>query len=318
MSPARLASGTHSFTVPAKDLTFEYVVHRSLLPRTESADSASRLIVFQCPGWGLGSKYLQHGLSDLWNPPNATRQETSSAYTVLFFHPRGTPGSSRPENADQMRSMPDMASDLEDLRVYLKLDHFDTLIGHSNGGAIALGYAEMHPTRVAKLILLNHQVVGIQDRKFVEMEATQHDPRYRGAWQSMLNRRTDTDEEFTASVNNTWPLYFFDPERYTDKLLNVIGDQKMSSWCCETQARCDRQLEDPMQMVHRMKDVRAMTLILVGADDLICGMRIAERTMQGIPNASIIELNECGHFPWIEQKEMTMYHIRQFIEGSLD
>lgn len=197
---------------------------------------------------------------------------------VLFFHPRGTPGSSRPENAGQMHSMPDMASDFEDLRVHLKLDHFDTLTGHANGGAIALGYAEIHPARVTRLIVLNHQVVRIHDRKADEMEATQHDPSYRGAWQSMRERRTDTDEEFTASANNTWSLYFFDLETYTDELLNAIGDQTVSSWCCETQARCDRQLEDPLHVIHQMRDVRAMTLILVGADDLICWMRVAERT----------------------------------------
>lgn len=318
MSTSHLAPGTHSFTAPAKKLVFEYVVHTCLSKTVPGEDPTSRLIVVLCPGWGLGSQYLQRGLSDLWNPSNATGHETSTTYSVLFFHPRGTGGSSRPENADQMRSMPDMASDLEDLRVYLELDRFDTLIGHSNGGAIVLGYAEMYPTRVERLVLLNHQVVGIQDRKIVDMEGTQHDPKYRGAWQSMLNRRTDTDEEFTESVNKMWPLYFFDPEMYTDELLNAIGDWKISAWCYHAQGGCDRKLENPMQMVHRMRDVRAATLILSGADDMICGRRIAERTMQGIPNASMIELGECGHFPWIEQKEKTMHHIRQFIEGAMD
>lgn len=313
-----LSPGTHTFTAPAKNLTFEYVVHGCYSEKPAGRGPVSRLIVVQCPGWGLGSRYLQRGLSDLWNPPSTAEKESDTVYAVLFFHPRGTEGSSRPQNADRMRSMPDMASDLEDLRVYLGLDRFDTLIGHSNGGAIVLGYAEMYPAGVERLILLNHQVVGIQDRRIVDMEATQHDPRYRGAWQSVLNRRTDTDEEFTSSVNNMWPLYFFDPQRYTDELLDAIGDRKMSVWCCEAQNQCDRKLEDPMQMLHRMKDVRARTLVLFGADDMICGRRIVERTMERIPNASMIELSECGHFPWIEQREKTMYHIRQFIEDAMD
>lgn len=318
MSTNRFAPGTHSFTAPAKKLTFEYVIHQPPSRKAAAEDPSSGLIVIQCPGWGLGSPYLQRGLSDLWNTSDITGHGTCTVYTVLFFHPRGTDGSSRPENPNQMASMPDMASDLEDLRAYLELDHFDTLLGHSNGGAIALAYAEMYPNRVARLILLNHQVVGIHDRKLVEMEATQNDPKYRGAWQSTLNRQSGTDEDFTDSVRKMWPLYFFDPEKYTDELLDAIGDRKMSVWCCHAQGQCDGKLEDPLQMVHGMKYVQAKTLILFGSDDMICGTRIAERTAQGIPNALLIKLDECGHFPWIEQKEKTMHYIRQFVEGAMD
>ena len=62
-----------------------------------------------------------------------------------------------------MSSMPDLASDLGDLREHLHLEQYPVLLGHSNGGAIALGYAEMYPRRVAKLILLNHQLIRVQD-----------------------------------------------------------------------------------------------------------------------------------------------------------
>lgn len=217
-----------------------------------------------------------------------------------------------------MASMPDMASDLEDLRQHLQLDQYPVLLGHSNGGAIALGYTEMYPSRVDRLILLNHQVVGIQDRRISELEATRDDPAYRGAWHAMLTRRADTDDEFTASVQGIWPLYFFDPERWVDELLAAIGDRTMSVWCYHAQGRCDRHLEDPMQMVHRMRDVCAKTLIIFGDEDMICGMRIAERTVNGIPGARLICHEECGHFPWIEQRARTMGDIRGFIEGAMD
>lgn len=313
MSIDRLAAGTHTFKAAAKHLTFEYVVHQ---PSTRNDSPPAGLIVVQCPGWGLGSQYLQHGLSDLWNPPKTDTNEETSVYTVVFFHPRGTDNSSRPEDATQMRSMPDMASDLEGLREYLGLNHFDVLLGHSNGGAISLGYAEMYPARVSKLILLNHQVIGITDRKLVALEETKDDPRYRGAWQSMRNQRTNTDEEFTKSVNAMWPLYLFAPEKYTDELLGAIADRKMSVWCYEAQGQCDRSLGDPLQMVHGMKNVQARTLVLHGSNDMICGPRIAERTVREIPETRLASLDECGHFPWIEQREKTMRCIRQFIEGE--
>ncbi|KAJ5585599.1 Proline iminopeptidase [Penicillium hispanicum] len=317
MSRNSLDPGLHSFTAAEKQLTFEYVVHR---PSTaDGADSLRNLIVVQCPGWGLGSQYLQVGLADLWQPsPEINEADSVTRFTVLFFHPRGTDGSSRPRSANEMRSMPDLASDLEDLRQHLQLEKYPILLGHSNGGAIALGYAEMYPSRVNRLVLLNHQVVGIQDRQMARIEATDSNPVYRGAWEALLKHRTDTDDEFTASIRGMWPLYFYDPERYTDELLDAIGDRKLSVWCYQSQGRCDCKLESPMQMVERMGHVQAKTLIIFGYDDMICGMGIARRTMADIPIAQIVAYQQCGHFPWIEQKRNTIRDIRLFIDGELD
>ncbi|KAJ5835392.1 hypothetical protein N7447_001418 [Penicillium robsamsonii] len=301
-------SGTHTFSVPAKELVFEYVVHR---PSTDKEDSQN-LIVVQCPGWGLGSQYLQNGVQELWRLEDHTDSAHISGYTVVFFHSRGTDGSSRPLRS-QMSSMPDLASDLEDLRQHLNLERYPVLLGHSNGGAIALGYAEMYPSRVGKLILLDHQLVGFQDKRLLQFEATRIDPRYQDAWDSMLDRKIGSDEEFTESVRGMWDLYFFDPQQYVPELLRDIGDRKLSVWCYQAQGRCDRELQNSMQMVERLGDVQADTLVIFGREDMICGTGIAERTVKDIRNARLITYGECGHFPWIEKREQTILDIRKFI-----
>ncbi|EKV06638.1 Proline iminopeptidase, putative [Penicillium digitatum] len=304
-----LYPGIHTFSVPAKNLMFEYVVHR---PSTENEDLRN-LVVVQCPGWGLGSQYLQKGLQALWRPEDHFRTATNIGYAVIFFHSRGTDGSSRPL-ASQMSSMPDLASDLEDFRQHLHVERYPVLMGHSNGGAIALGYAEMYPSRVSKLVLLDHQLVGFQDKRFLQLEATRIDPRYQDAWDCVQDRQTGSDEEFTESVRNMWPLYFFDPQQYVPELLHDIGDRELSLWCYQAQGRCDRELGEPMQMVERLGDVQAETLIIFGREDMICGIGIAERTATDIQNARVITYGECGHFPWIEKKGQTILDIRKFIE----
>ncbi|KAJ5616586.1 hypothetical protein N7537_001700 [Penicillium hordei] len=304
-----LNTGIHTFSVPAKELIFDYVVHR---PCTENEDPHN-LIVVQPPGWGLGSQYLEKGLQELWSPRDHTRTANTNGYTVIFFHSRGTDGSSRPL-ASQMSTMPDLASDLEDLRQHLHLERYPVLLGHSNGGAIALGYAEMYPSRVSKLVLLDHQLVGFQDKRLLQLEATRIDPRYQDAWDSVMNRQIGSDEEFTESVRDMWPLYFFDPQQYVPELLRDIGDRKLSVWCYQAQGRCDKELMDPMQMVERLGDVQAETLIIFGREDMICGIGIAERTAENIRNARVITYGECGHFPWIEKRGRTILDIRKFIK----
>lgn len=298
---------------PATGMVLEYIVHR---PAGISNDNVRRkFIMAQCPGWGLGSDYLQHGLSDLWAlSAKSDNDAETTAYTVVFLHPRGTGGSSQPVGTGRMTTMPDMASDIEELRKHLEVAQFPILLGHSNGGAIALGYAELFPDRVEKLILVDHQIVGLQDRKTEKLVATKDNPAYRGAWGNLANRRAGTDDELTKSVNSIWPLYFYDPAKYTDELLHAIGDQIMSVWAYRWQAHSDRHLLNPTQMADGLKYVRAKTLIIFGQDDMIVGLKIAVRTMD-IPGAELITYKECGHFPWIEQKEQFMRDVRRFIEG---
>jgi pimeloyl-ACP methyl ester carboxylesterase len=54
----------------------------------------------------------------------------------------------------------DMAEDLESLRQYLDVPSFPVIMGHSNGGTIALAYAELYPTRGERLVLIGHQLLG--------------------------------------------------------------------------------------------------------------------------------------------------------------
>lgn len=67
-------------------------------------------------------------------------------------------------------------------------------------------------------------------------------------------------------------------------------------------------------MVDRLGDVQAETLIIFGREDMICGIGIAERTAKDIQRSQLTTYGECGHFPWIEKREETIFDIRKFIE----
>ncbi|PKY01757.1 alpha/beta-hydrolase [Aspergillus campestris IBT 28561] len=297
-----ITPGRHLFTSARTHLTFEYIV-QSQSPSTE------RLIVVQCPAWGLGSRYLQHGLSPLSIHHNKT---------LLFFHPRGTDNSSRPASASQMTSMPDLSTDLDDLRLHLHLDTLPTLLGHSNGGAIALGYAETHPHRINKLILLNHQLIGTSERRLITERATlAHDPRYHAAiaYSPPPSPHHPTDASFTRDITALWPLYFYNPQRHLGTLLSAIGDRVFPLWCYTAVYGCDAALQRPRQMIDGLGAVRAVTLIIAGRDDLACGLSIARQTGDGIPGARVLVYEECGHFPWIEQGERFMGDVLGFLRG---
>lgn len=318
-----LSSGSHIFISSNKNLTFEYIVihpsqHQSQSQNQNQGQKQEQdytLITIQCPAWGIGSAYLQSGLSPLTICDDNNSSDSSSKNNILlFFHPRGTDRSSRPTDASEMCTMPHLASDLDDLRVHLGLDSFPVLLGHSNGGAIALGYAEMYPDRVQKLILLNHQLVGISDR--ADSKIFCEDERYMNAHRALMESSRKTDEEFTRSVREMWPLYFWDPQRYVPVLIKAIGkDRIMPVWCYQSVYGCDQTLAYPMQMIEGLGRVRAETLIIFGRDDLICGLKIAEQSLQEIEKVRLVVYDHCGHFPWIEQRQRMLDDIADFLDS---
>lgn len=293
-------------------MTFEYIIHRPFNPPAE--EFPSKLIVIQCPGWGLGSRYLEIGLEELWNPKTQVGENTPTAYLALFFHPRGTGGSTRPQNSMQMATMPNMACDLEDLRLYLGLDRFDVLIGHSNGAAIALGFAEMYPTRVAQLILISTQVIGVDARQLDQLEVMRGCPEFRDALDILSHPRLRDDAQFSEFVQGVWPLYFYNPNQYVGELLRAIGNRRMQAWCYRTQKECDQQPGRQNQMVGGMRQVQAETLIICGKNDMVFASWVALRMIHMIERAWAQIYDGCGHFPWIEQKRRTLRDIRAFIK----
>jgi proline iminopeptidase len=107
-------------------------------------------------------------------------------FRVVFVDTRGSGLSARPADSAKMSSN-DMADDLEALRAHLALLTV-RLLGHSNSGAIALSYAERYPDRVAKLVLVDSQMLGFSAGGVTQtfLEARAEDPRYKAAVQAAI------------------------------------------------------------------------------------------------------------------------------------
>lgn len=130
-----LSPGLHNFSTGYNNLT--YMIF----------GTGPSLVICQVPGWGIGPSYLSNGLAPLHD-----------SFEILYFTPRGTPPSSRPLDTLEMSSK-HMVDDLEILRQYLKLGSM-LLLGHSNGGSIAFGYAQQYPSHVDKLVCLTTSCKG--------------------------------------------------------------------------------------------------------------------------------------------------------------
>jgi pimeloyl-ACP methyl ester carboxylesterase len=256
-------------------------------------------LVITSPGWGIGSDYLRHGLEPLL-----------AHFTIVFVTTRGSGRSTRPADILRMGSA-DMADDIEELRRHLGLPTID-LFGHSNGGAIAIAYAQRHGAYLRKLVLTSSQLLGFDISKTVQsfLDQAAADPRYRDAVSWVAQPRPNDDDAFRRHFLKRLPLYFHDPDAHAETFTRHMGES-FSAWASRAQAAAD-QLASASQ-VDKLASIGAETLIIVGRHCWVCPVAISERLHAGIGGSRLVVLERTGHFPWIEEPERFFPEITKFL-----
>jgi pimeloyl-ACP methyl ester carboxylesterase len=69
----------------------------------------------------------------------------------------------------------------------------------------------------------------------------------------------------------------------------------------------------PFDLRDRLKTVKAPALIVVGADDFICSVESARTLHLALSNSKLLVIEECGHFPWMEQSQVFETRVPQFL-----
>ena len=260
------------------------------------------LLFVTSPGWGPTSTYLQNTLTKL-----------EVDHTMIFIDTRGSGKSSRPADPTHMSNAV-MADDIEHLRQYLGVDSID-LMGHSNGGSIAISYAERYQSHLHKLVLIDSQLLGFSMKAFQQKFLKDHetDPRYRVAVEHARNDSGGTtDAEFSQYLLNILPLYFYNPKKYEKGFEQKFGDS-ISAWAESTEPVADSLPE--ADETRTLDSIRAPTLILVGYYDWRCPPIVANRLHAGIPNSNVVVFKKSGHIPWIEEPRKFFPSVEAFLKS---
>jgi proline iminopeptidase len=286
---ARLAAGDHVAFV--NGLRFHYVV-----------GGHGPLLVVQAPGWGIGSAYLENGLAPL-----------REHFTLLVFDPRGTGGSS-PVAATGRLTNGDLAEDLEQLRNYWGLETMD-LVGHSNGSAIAILYAERYPARVRKLVLIGSQLLGYQGGdnpdKAAERARRKSDPEFAYYLAHIDDPAPKTDEAFTQYFEERAGFYCYNPAKDVPAFLKTMTRSMSAS---VYQAFLESPPASQAPPLADLSKISAKTLVIDGRQDPVCPPDESERIHAGIAGSKLVVIDKSGHFPWIEQPGIFFPAVSQFLE----
>lgn len=296
MATSAFNSGDHFFE--ADNVRFHYRVGGS-----------GSLLIAHSVGWGMPGSYMWNGLG-----PNLEK-----SHTVVYFEPRGNGQTSKPSDETTMSSKT-MAEDIEHLRRYLGIETIPILLGHSNGACIILQYAEVHPTRVEKLILIDAEIHDSPPNDSFQQWAAKRndDPVYcqaLAALAGVMQLPPKNDEEFSAMMEKLLPWYFSDPSHVPTLRKHITAEVTPPTvWAFLTQSlRFDREPENRLPHIADASKVTAKTLVLWGEEDAMCSLIAARAVTEAIRDANLVLFENAGHMPWIEKPDEFWAAVDDFI-----
>ncbi len=71
--------------------------------------------------------------------------------------------------------------------------------------------------------------------------------------------------------------------------------------------------EGPADLLDRLHEVRAPTLVIAGAQDANIGVGPVVAVADLFPNGRAAVIEDCGHVPWVEQPAAFRYVIDPFL-----
>ncbi|MCE6997584.1 alpha/beta hydrolase [Saccharothrix sp. S26] len=230
--------------------------------------------------------------------------------TLLLLDNRGTGDSDAPADPATYRR-DRLAADVDALRAHLGLDRVD-LLGHSAGAGIAMAYAEHHPDRLASLILLTPALRAIgaspTETDWAEhLRVHAHQPWFAEATAALTawsqGHGTPANRQAAA------PLFY---GRWDDRArAHAAAEPAEASPDAQAGYAADGAFT-PGRTRRALAALDIPVLVYAGGADPLSPPHLVRQLVDLIPDATYVEQPHAGHFPWLDDPDFLVEHLRAF------
>lgn len=241
-----------------------------------------------------------------------------SRLKMIYLDQRGSGRSERPWTGAY--TIAAMVEDIEGLRKQLGVPKL-ALMGHSFGGALALEYAAAYPQHVAKLVLVS-AASSIPDACAARVAylAKRYPDDLAKARSAATERKESPDDCFFA-FNSV-------PDEIRDRVNDetMFPDMKLAAEQRAVDAksglRNTGELGGAMWnngfLSYRFKRFERLTmpvLVLAGSEDYAIGLPAQRALARALPNATLVEYEGAGHFPYLDAPQRFTRDVTGFLRG---
>jgi len=246
-----------------------------------------------------------HGLAGQAHMFDAIANRLAAKYHVYCLDVRGRGESAWGPPAEY--SIDTYVADLEAVRDALGLQRI-SLVGTSMGGAIAMQYAPKHPERVAKVVLND---IGPE----IDPEGRQRIVSYVGSAPEMF---ADMKAVVRYYKDHYAPMVEHMPEDQLAELAryNVRkSDTGVFVWKMDSAIRTAEAIPTATGPWEAFKAISSPVLILRGAKSDVLSSSIANRMVEVLPGAKLVEVPGVGHAPVLTEPEAARA-LEEFLGGA--
>lgn len=233
-------------------------------------------------------------------------------YQAITYDQRGT-GKSTVEKTDSKTITMDlMVQDIENLRNHLKIEKW-IVFGHSFGGVLAAYYASKHPNPIEKLIFSSSGGINMKFTSYVSQRQkanlTEMQKDSLAYFQSKIDRGDTSLFTRKNRVKYLAHAYVFDETKapiIAERLLQLNAD-------VNTLVILDL-FKIKFDCAQKFKSFQKPVLVLQGKNDIIT-VETATEIKNAFPNATLVLLDNCRHYGWLDAPEIYFKSIRSFLNG---
>lgn len=238
-------------------------------------------------------------------------EKLSASNQTIIYDQRGTGKSILPEISDQTITMDLMVADIENLRKHLKIEKW-IVLGHSFGGILAGYYATKHPKSIEGIIMSSSGGVDLGLRNYANSRMrSMLDETQLGIFDKCNKRIAEGDT--SKETRYARALAMAHAYAYNKKAVGPIAkrlavvDLKINNLVWQDLERIK------FDCTTKLKSFLAPVVVIQGKNDIL-DVKTAEKIHQAFPNATLMLIDRCGHYGWLDAPETYFSAINQFLK----
>ncbi len=237
----------------------------------------------------------------------------SKTNQAIIYDQRGT-GKSTLKVADTSTiTMKLMIDDIESLRKHLKIEKW-SILGHSFGGIVASYYATQYPERIEKIILSSSGGIDLELLNYIAQsinsKLSSKESDSVNCWTKRINDGDTSHYARLGRGRNLAPAYLYDR-----KFIPIIAERLTKGNAIVNQLIWTNLRKIKYDCLEKLKTFNKPVLIIQGKQDIV-RVETAEKSHKAFKNSTIIFIEHCVHYGWLDNEEAYFKEINSFIDSN--